>query len=100
MQVLAERMRDINPAVHVDARLQFLVPEEAEALVLQQRGGFLVDCIDSVAPKVHLIAAAVKHGAPIISAMGAGGKVDPARVQVWPPLLAPAASNTHVGTRD
>ena len=84
MQVLAERMRDINPAVRVDARLQFLVPEEAEQLVVEQRESFLVDCIDSVAPKVYLIAAAVKHGVPIISAMGAGGKVDPGSVRVRP----------------
>ena len=107
MQVLAERMRDINPAVRVEERLQFLVPEAAEELVLQQRGSFLVDCIDSVAPKVYLIAAAVKHGVPIISAMGAGGKVDPACVQVraafpmvcWPPLLCACGDLETVWTR-
>ena len=47
-----------------------------------QRYDHIVDCIDSVAPKVQLIAAAVRLQVPILSAMGAGGKVDAAQVQV------------------
>jgi tRNA A37 threonylcarbamoyladenosine dehydratase len=81
-QVLADRMLDINPAIQVAVQPQFVSPTEAKALVLQHRDSFLVDCIDSVAPKVELLVWAVQLGVPIISAMGAGGKMDPGKVQV------------------
>ncbi len=43
---------------------------------------FIAECIDSVAPKQHLILAAHAAGIPIISSMGAGGRMDPSRVRV------------------
>jgi tRNA threonylcarbamoyladenosine dehydratase len=82
VQVLADRMCDINPAVQVIVQRQFIAPEEAEELVVGSRDSFLVDCIDSVAPKVELLVSALRHGVPVISAMGAGGKIDPSEVKV------------------
>ena len=76
-------MRDINPGVRITAIHEFLVPEAVDASLARHASlDFIADCIDSVEPKVQLICAAHKAGVPVISAMGAGGKVDPAQVHV------------------
>jgi tRNA threonylcarbamoyladenosine dehydratase len=80
---MEERMGAINPDVAITACSEFLLPEAAGALLQRHAAcDFVVDCIDSVEPKVHLIEAALRRGCPVISAMGAGGKLDPAQVQV------------------
>jgi hypothetical protein len=60
----------------------FLTPETAGELVSAQRYSYVVDCIDSIAPKQHLLLAAVAAGLPAISSMGAGGRLDPSMVKV------------------
>ena len=76
-------MRAINPAVCIDARNEFVIPEEASDLLARHANcSFVVDCIDSVEPKVHLISAALRRGVRVVSAMGAGGKTDPSQVKV------------------
>lgn len=96
LQVLSERLKDINSAATITALEQFLLPEEAEAVVQQHPYSFVVDCIDSVAPKVELITAARKRNVPIVSAMGAGGKVNPALVEVRRARLATTTLCTAV----
>jgi hypothetical protein len=61
---------------------EFLDPVRAAALVQQQAYGWVVDCIDSVAPKQALLLAGHGAGVPCISSMGAGGRLDPARVRL------------------
>jgi len=82
VDVMKERLLDVNPAVKIEALAKFLECEEC--LTLIESGGFdyVVDCIDSLQPKLHLMHAALKSCVPIVSSMGAGGKVDPSKVDL------------------
>ena len=131
--VVAARLRDVNPAARLDARSAFLGPTaaDADALLASCRdddddgddddddddddgddddgddgdggdGGdaapssppppsfVVVECIDSVRPKVELLAACVRAGVPVVSSMGAGGRLDPTR---FGPPIDPPRSN-------
>ena len=57
-------------------------PEDMEELMKKEQFDFVCDCIDSIQPKVSLIKSSRKAGCKIISSMGAGGKLDPAKVNV------------------
>jgi tRNA threonylcarbamoyladenosine dehydratase len=80
VEVMGERVRDINPACDLILLDRFLSAEEMPALVA---GGFdqVVDAIDSLNSKVALIAACVEVNVPIASSMGAGGRLDPTRLR-------------------
>ncbi len=80
--VLAERLRDINPSIELEVIEAFL--KDDNMIELLDSGGydFVVDAIDSLSPKVYLIALSVERNLPIISSMGAGAKQDASSVQV------------------
>ncbi len=73
--------RDINPQVIVEERELFISGENASAVVPPDCD-FYVDCIDSLNPKVRLLAHLVSAGLPFISSMGMGGRLDPSRVKL------------------
>lgn len=79
--VIAARLKDINPEIELNVISEFLIGKDFEEL-LQQPFDFVVDAIDSLSPKVFLIAHTVKYGHPIVSSMGAGGKLDPSLVGI------------------
>ncbi len=81
VEVMAERMRDINPAVDVRLRKCFFLPENADEFPFDEYD-YVVDAVDTVAAKLALIEKAREHGVPVISAMGAGNKLDPGRFRV------------------
>lgn len=80
-EVMAERIRDVNPGCRVVTIQRFLTPDDMPGLLGE---GFdqVVDAIDSLSSKVALIATAVVQGVPILSSMGAGGRLDPTRLRV------------------
>jgi len=80
--VLAERIRDINPDVKLNVIEEFVVPERVWELLAEYKPDYVMDCIDSVTPKLEWIVACKRLKIKIISHLGAGGKVDPSRVQV------------------
>ncbi len=80
-QVLGERLRDINPQLELRLEREFLRPENAPEL-LAEPFDYVLDCIDSIACKAALVLAAQNAGRPIISSMGAGGRLDPSRVKI------------------
>jgi len=80
--VLAERIRDINPNVKLNVIEEFVVPERVWELLAEYKPDYVMDCIDSVTPKLEWIVACKRLKIKIISHLGAGGKVDPSRVQV------------------
>lgn len=82
VELMAERLQGINPDIELISIKEFLMPERMEELVVEGKFDFVLDCIDSVTPKLNLIMACLRHEVPVISSMGAGGKIDPARVQV------------------
>lgn len=81
VELFAERFRLINPEIEVDARKIFLSPENVESLI-DEGFDYVVDAIDTVAPKVALIAECLRRHVPIISSMGAGGRTDPSKVSI------------------
>lgn len=85
-EVLAARLRDINPDVELTVMPVFLKDELIPALLDAVRFDFVVDAIDTLAPKCHLIAEALKRGVKIVSSMGAGAKSDITQVRfadIW-----------------
>jgi len=84
-QVKVEAMRDrvleINPQAEVTIHRRFYLPETAEDL-LSPDYDYIVDAVDTVTAKIDLVLRAKAMGIPIISAMGAGNKLDPTRFQV------------------
>lgn len=81
VEVMAERIRDINPEADVETRKAFYLPENAEAFDLS-RYDYIVDAVDTVSAKVELAVRAARANVPIISCMGAGNKLDPTRLEV------------------
>lgn len=81
VEVMAERVRDINPEAEVETRQAFYLPENADAFDLS-RCAYLVDAIDTVSAKVELAVRAGQASVPVISCMGAGNKLDPTRFEV------------------
>lgn len=61
---------------------EFLDPLRAAALVQEQQYHYVIDCIDSVAPKQALLLAGHAAGVHVVSSMGAGGRLDPSRVRL------------------
>ena len=81
VDVLKERMLDINPYVQVDARKCFFLPENAHEFDFTQYD-YVVDAVDTVTAKLQIIVQAKEAGVKVISAMGAGNKVCPDRFEV------------------
>lgn len=82
VEVVGNRLKDINPQLQLTRIGQFLNPENMEELLNTTHFDYVLDCIDSVTPKLSLIRAARRRKIKIISAMGAGGKMDPSKVLV------------------
>ncbi len=79
---MAERIRDINPGITLTVLTEFIKEERIAEVVALQQYDYAVDCIDTLSPKVNFIKACVGRKIPIVSSFGAGGKMDPAQVQV------------------
>lgn len=82
VDVVAERLLDINPALELFKINEFLSPERMEEVIDSQKFNYILDCIDSVTPKITLLKMAKRKKVKIVSCMGAGGKVDPSKVMV------------------
>lgn len=81
VDVMAERIRDINPECVLTTHAEFIRPERIEEL-LSPGFDFVIDAIDSLNCKASLVETAVRLGIPVASSMGAGGKLDPTRIMV------------------
>lgn len=80
-EIMAERIRDINPNIKLTVFNEFLKDERMREL-LENKYDYVVDAIDTISPKVFLICHCVEIGHKIISCMGAGGRVDPTKLQI------------------
>lgn len=79
VEVMAARIRDINPTCAVTPLRMFVTPEDAPDL---SQFDYVIDAIDTVTAKLFLIETCNKLGVPLISSMGTGNKLDPTRFQV------------------
>ena len=82
VEVVAERILDINPEVQLIPINEFLSPERMDEMLENNKFDYVLDCIDSVSPKLALIKACRRRKIKIVSSMGAGGKMDPSKVMV------------------
>lgn len=80
--LMATRLRDINPLIELTVLCNYLNEENLPAVLDGQHYDYVVDAIDTLAPKVMLIEESLKRGYRIVSSMGAGAKTDPTKVQI------------------
>ena len=81
VEVMKARIADINPDCRVVTHEVFYLPENADAYDLSGYD-YIADAIDTVSAKIELICRAKAQGVPIISAMGAGNKLDPSAFRI------------------
>lgn len=81
VDVMKDRILDINPKINVTAHKCFYLPETAGQFDFSKYD-YVVDCIDTVTGKLQLVEAAKTAGVPIICSMGAGNKLDPTAFEV------------------
>lgn len=79
--VMATRMKDINPQLHLEVIPQFQEPGDMR-LLIENGYDFVLDCIDSFQPKLNLIRCCLDAHIAFISAMGAGGRINPEFVRL------------------
>lgn len=78
--VAEARCRDINPDIAFETLDLYIDPENVGEILESTRPDFVIDAIDTIAPKCALISGAVARGIPIISSMGAGARLHPEKV--------------------
>lgn len=81
VDVMKERMLDINPKADINVHKCFFLPENSDDFDFEKYD-YVVDAVDTVTAKLEIIMKAKKHNIPVISAMGAGNKLDPSAFMV------------------
>ena len=81
VEVMKERILEINPEAEVHIHKCFFLPENASEFDFSKYS-YVVDAVDTVTAKIELVMQAQKAGVPIISSMGAGNKLDPSKFEV------------------
>ena len=79
---MAERSRLINPDCQVTAVADFYREEVAEQMLPAGTFDFAIDAIDNMKAKLHLLARCVSLGLPVVSTLGAAGRLDPTLIRV------------------
>ncbi len=80
--LMAERLRDINPEIKLTVYNEFLRDERILEVLKSQHYDYVIDAIDTISPKLFLIINCVNEGINIVSSMGAGGKHNPEKIHI------------------
>ena len=80
-EIMASRLRDINPNIDLTVINEF-VKDERMVQLLDNEYDYVVDAIDTISPKVFLILHCLNRNLKIVSSMGAGGKTDPSKIAI------------------
>ncbi len=80
-EIMAERLRAINPEIELNVVRSFVTPEMVE-VNLALNPDYVIDAIDSITPKLTFLRMAYEKKLSIVSSMGAGAKLDPTKLQV------------------
>ncbi|PZP50901.1 MAG: tRNA threonylcarbamoyladenosine dehydratase [Pseudopedobacter saltans] len=80
--LMYERLKSINPELDLIPIDSFVVPDKVKAIFEHNKFDYIVDAIDSVTPKITFLGQAIKFNIPIVSSMGAGGRIDPTQIKV------------------
>lgn len=81
VEVMKERILDINPSCKVEVKPIFYLPENKSEFDFSEFD-YIVDCVDTVSAKLAIIEEAKKLNIPIISSMGAGNRLDPSKIMI------------------
>ena len=81
VEVMRDRILEINPDAKVNVHKCFFLPENADEFPFEEYD-YIVDAVDTVTAKISLVMAAKEKNVPIISSMGAGNKLDPSQFKV------------------
>ena len=81
VDVMKERILDINPNANVETHQEFYMPN-SESNIINNELSYVVDCVDTVTAKLEIITQCKKLNIPVISAMGTGNKLDPSRFEI------------------
>lgn len=81
VDVMKDRILDINPNCEVITKKMFFLPENEDEFKFEEYD-YIIDCIDTVTAKLHIIEKAIQLNIPIISSMGAGNRLDPTKIIV------------------
>jgi tRNA A37 threonylcarbamoyladenosine dehydratase len=80
--VLEKRLLDINPYLKLHKYDKYLIDKEITELLSANDYDYVIDAIDTLSPKMYLIVECLKMETKLISSMGAGGKTNPAKIQI------------------
>ena len=79
--IMKQRLLDINPELKLHVFEEFVVPERISSFI-EAKPDYIIEAIDSITPKLFLIRQAYAAKIPFVSSMGAGGKLDPTKIQI------------------
>lgn len=82
IEALKRRIAEINPFCEVHLVEDFIDPDNLDTMIGVDRYDYVIDAIDSVKPKAALIAYCSEHGIPLVTVGGAGGQLDPTKVEI------------------
>ena len=82
VDIMKDRLLDINSKIKVNTFSVFLKEDTTPVVFDSAKYDYVVDAIDSLSPKVFFIRTAIQRNIPIISSMGAGGKLDPTQIKI------------------
>ena len=81
-ELMADRLRDINPEIELTVVNRFIKDDETDALLDSDKFDYVVDAIDTLSPKLALIKGCLDRNIPLVSSMGAGAKTDPTKMEI------------------
>ena len=81
-ELMADRLRDINPEIGLTVVNRFIKDDETDALLDSDKFDYVVDAIDTLSPKLALIKGCLDRNIPLVSSMGAGAKTDPTKMEI------------------
>ena len=81
-ELMADRLRDINPEINLTVVNKFIKDDETDALLDSEKFDYVVDAIDTLSPKLALIKGCLDRNIPLVSSMGAGAKTDPTKLEI------------------
>ncbi|SHK12916.1 tRNA threonylcarbamoyladenosine dehydratase [Epilithonimonas mollis] len=82
VELVGDRLMDINPNLKLTRINEFLEAERMNELIKSEKFDYVLDCIDSLTPKLALMISCRRNKVKLVSSMGAGGKTDPSKVMV------------------
>lgn len=80
--LMKERLLDINPEIELNVIDEYIRDERMIDIIKESNDDWIVDCIDTLSPKLYLIIHSLRFNKKIISCMGSGGKIDPLKIEI------------------